>query len=160
MSKLVTLSKTFSNEAEYEHFKKLYDANTTAFENRWNLDVEGEKAAPTEAAEPTVKQSVLAKFEAQVEKITTELKLTIEDAWAYVNAEMTNAEAEESEEGTSGEGSNENGGADTNTGAGDEGNASDTEGDVQKTDGASGEGETTGEEKKVDAQAETGKAAA
>lgn len=39
MSKKVILSKTFVNEAEFQHFKKQYDANTTAFENIWNLEV-------------------------------------------------------------------------------------------------------------------------
>lgn len=50
--KKVILSKTFTNEAEYQHFQKLYDANTTAFENRWNLEVvaQGESAPAPEAA--------------------------------------------------------------------------------------------------------------
>ena len=66
MSKVVVLSKTFTSETEFEHFKKLYDQNTTAFDNRWNLEVKSD-ASEAQADAPADAPAETPSAEPQVE---------------------------------------------------------------------------------------------
>lgn len=46
-NKKVVLSKTFTDQASYDHFKSLYDSNTVAFENVWHFEFAGEDCKST-----------------------------------------------------------------------------------------------------------------